>query len=561
MDQFARVSRSQSRSQRLSPCVLAVTCLAANLAACAGKGERTPSTTDAVTFYEDVAPIINAECVGCHHDGGIAPFSLVDYPSVKAHAAAIVAATSTRDMPPMPVNGSGSCNIYSNARWLTDAQLETLASWAAHGTQQGDPHRAPSPPAPLAGLDAPDAVVDVGISYTPNGALPDDYRCFVAAAPVSQATFLAGFEVVPGDARVVHHVIAYQPNDDPAAVAAHALDDAEAGPGYTCFGGPGVDAAPIALWAPGTGAVMLPTGTGVALAANRPWVVQIHYNLAQGVFSDRTRVKLRLTNSSVQPAVFAPVADLDLRLPPGRPSVETSAVGTQDPTTGYTVYGAGPHMHTLGRTMRVDVTDGIGPTCLDDVDRWDFHWQNLWWYQQPIHVTSPRSISIRCGYDTTSKTETVTWGEGTADEMCISYFYLVPDAPPPAPTCDGAGNPLFGSCIDGFFAGCYQPDRTGTCSDTGGVVNWSDGAKYVKPTQAPTDAPGFYRAGETAPCVGLATNASGSTLTKGNATIRYTPAANAATINCPDGSTFTASSAQITAFNRCRGVDCPAAGR
>ena len=82
-------------------------------------------------------------------------------------------------------------------------------------------------------------------------------------------------------------------------------------------------------------------------------------------------------------------------------------------------------MHTLGRKMRVDASNDAGPTCLVDVDRWDFHWQNLWWYEQPIHLDSPRSISIRCEYDTTSRTDTVTWGENTTDEMCISYFYVV----------------------------------------------------------------------------------------------------------------------------------------
>lgn len=406
-----------------------VACLMASPAACSGSGNA-PST-HVVTFYEDVAPIVDAQCVGCHREGGIAPFPLTEYASVKAKAADIATATSAREMPPMPVNGSGTCNTFANARWLTDRELDTLAKWAAGGALEGDPTRAPMLPSAPAGLDAADAVVDIGGSYLPSATRPDDYRCFVASAPVAEATFLAAFEVVPGDPRVVHHVIGYQPNDDDAAAAARALDDAEDGLGYTCFGGPRVDAGPVALWAPGTGTVVLPAGTGLPLAAARPWIIQVHYNLAQGVFPDRTRVKLRLTRQNVRPAVFAPVADLNLTLPPGRASVTASDVGPQDPTKPYTVYGAAPHMHTLGRTLRVEVSNDAGPTCLVDVDRWDFHWQNVWWYQQPLHIDNPRSISIQCGYDTTERTDTVTWGEGTADEMCISFFYLVPDARAP----------------------------------------------------------------------------------------------------------------------------------
>ena len=472
------------------------------------------------SLLDDVAPILYAQCIPCHRAGGIAPFP------------------------------------------LDDTELATLAGWVVQGTPEGDPRKAPALPAPAATVDAPDAVVDTGVTYTPAGAPgheDDDYRCFVAPGPASAAAFLVGFEVVPGDARVVHHAIAYQPADDDAAAAARALDDAEEGPGYTCFGGPGVNAAPVALWAPGTGAVLLPTGTGLPLAADRPWVVQIHYNLAQGVFPDRTRVKVQLTQRPVRPAVFAAVVDRDLRLPPGLASVEATATTAQDPTAPYTVYGAAPHMHTLGRTMRVDVSNDAGPACLVDVDRWDFHWQNVWWYDQPIHVVGSRSISIRCGYDTTTRTDTVTWGEGTADEMCISYFYLVPDAVPAVPpTCDDTGNPLFGSCIDAFLTGCFEPDQGGTCTDTGGVVQWSDGSRTVRPGQHDTELPGFYRPGAANPCIGLATDSNGGTLSKGLAAIRYASGAHGgATITCPDRSTLTAGSAQVSNFNLCRGIECP----
>jgi len=536
---------------------LLVACWAAGVLGCSGGSGKSPAGS--VTFYEDVAPILDAQCVGCHRSGGIAPFSLTDYPSAKVQATAIAKATAAREMPPMPVDGSGICNTYANARWLTSAQIGTLASWAAAGAPEGDPQKAPPAPSPPAGLGTPDAVVDIGGSYMPNAAMADDYRCFVAQSPVLQASMLAAFEVVPGDPRVVHHVIAYQPNDDSAAAAARARDEAEDGLGYTCFGGPGVEAAPVALWAPGAGAVVLPAGTGISLAAGRPWIIQIHYNLAQGAFPDRSHVNLRLTHESVRAAVFAPVADQNLQLPPGRASVEQTFIGRQDPAKPYTIYGAAPHMHTLGRTMRVDVTTDQGPTCLVNVDRWDFHWQNVWWYDQPLHIESPQSLSIRCGYDTTGRTSPVTWGEGTADEMCISYFYLVPDVPkaPPPAACTGTGNPLFGSCVDDFLTGCYQPDRSGTCTSEAGVIRWSDGSTYVQPQPNAAAAPGFYRPGDAAPCVGLVSDSSGNTLTKATAMITYVGSGGTASITCPDGSHLSVTGAQVAEFNTCRGITCP----
>jgi hypothetical protein len=35
------------------------------------------------TFAEDVAPIFYKNCTSCHHSGGMAPFSLVDYDSAR----------------------------------------------------------------------------------------------------------------------------------------------------------------------------------------------------------------------------------------------------------------------------------------------------------------------------------------------------------------------------------------------------------------------------------------------------------------------------------------------
>jgi hypothetical protein len=87
------------------------------------------------------------------------------------------------------------------------------------------------------------------------------------------------------------------------------------------------------------------------------------------------------------------------------------------------IWGALPHMHTLGRKLRVDAATASGTTCLVNVDRWDFHWQNVWWYESPLSLDAFKSATISCTYDTRGRDKPVTWGEGTNDEMCLSYFY------------------------------------------------------------------------------------------------------------------------------------------
>src|SRR4051812_9089682 len=84
--------------------------LAAMSLVCAAGGSLACSATDAPTnsepapkYYEDVAPIVSRNCVGCHREGGIAPFALTEYDQVRAHANEIASSTAAREMPPMPV--------------------------------------------------------------------------------------------------------------------------------------------------------------------------------------------------------------------------------------------------------------------------------------------------------------------------------------------------------------------------------------------------------------------------------------------------------------------------
>jgi hypothetical protein len=531
----------------------AVLCSSAPLLGCSSDGATTKGAADTPKYYEDAAPIINRNCVNCHREGGIAPFALTSYEQVQAHADEIASTTAARQMPPMPVDNSGTCNTYANARWLSDAEIDLLGRWAKGGAAAGDARNAPSLPDAPTALPQVDAMLDMGLSYTPDATLGhDDYRCFVVPSPVEARRYLTAYQVLPGQAREVHHLIVYQPESQAQADAAHALDDAASGDGYPCFGGAGVDASPVAMWAPGAGAIALPTGTGVPLAADRDLIIQIHYNLDNGTSPDRTKVALAFASEPPISARYLPVADFDLSLAPGRANVESMA-NSELENVDFKIYGAMPHMHTLGRTMRVDVqADGFSK-CLVDVDRWDFHWQNAWWYDEPLKIEKPRSMSIRCGFDTREKSEVVSWGENTSDEMCISYFYVTSsDRPDAGPNCDDQANPLFGSCLDQLLAGCYEPDVSGTCSGDNGSVNWSDGSKIARSGATA----GLYRPGDEEPCITVALSTSGAVLSKGDLQLSYEGVGDRVTIACPDGSTLKASGTQLTAYNSCRGVTC-----
>lgn len=519
---------------------------------CSSSEEPTAGPTP--TYSKDIAPLLDAHCTTCHQAGGIAPVAFMDYASTKKYAGEIAEKTTAREMPPMPVNNDGSCNTYSNARWLSNEEIQTFAAWAKAGAPAGDATVVSQPPAPPPTLENPDVVVDIGTEYTPDASLgQDDYRCFVVDAPTDQVEFVTEYQMLPGDARVVHHAILYQPASEQAVTDAESLDAASAGAGYTCFGSSGVDAEPLALWAPGAGSIAFPKNTGVRLAAGRKLVMQIHYNLANGVYPDRTRVALRFAKEPVITGQYWYAVNQDLVAPPGREHVESSATnGFEQPMT-FKVHGALPHMHTLGRTLRV-TAEGKDSQCLVDVDRWDFHWQNAWWYDEPLELKDIAALDITCGFDTRSRTESVRWGDSTSDEMCISYFYVTTsDVPDPVVSCDDTENPLFGSCFEDFLAGCYEPDLGGMCSVTDGTtLDWTDGSKIM----LAGDTAGLYGPGDEEPCIGFAADQTSVTFTRGDDTVSYSRMGDHNAFTCPDGSTLDVTGFQFHEYAVCRGLAC-----
>ena len=140
-----------------------------------------------VTFNQDIAPILYANCATCHRPIDAvqakaadpvcfagAPFSVLAYRDVSRHARQIASATARRVMPPwLPASGYGD---FAAARQLTDAQIALVQQWAEQGAPEGDPaSRPPLPELPTGWqLGQPDLVVQARSTGSMNGALPGD---------------------------------------------------------------------------------------------------------------------------------------------------------------------------------------------------------------------------------------------------------------------------------------------------------------------------------------------------------------------------------------------------
>lgn len=388
------------------------------------RGDAQAAQPQAPTYSAHVRPILARACVSCHSEGQVAPFTLADYDSVKPFASRIAKVTRARTMPPSVVDASGKCNSFRGIPWLSEDEIATLEKWSDADAPEGDTSLAAPAPQQLPTLDG--TVVSVQTpEYVPDTTEPDEYRCFVVESPFKEPGFVTGYNTLPGNLKVSHHMVVFYPMDEGSAFLAGVLDELDPGPGYKCLGSAQVPATLLGAWAPGAGATNLPDGLGFEVVPGRKLVVQMHYNTRgqANVTADSTKVEFETTKQGVTPARFVNLLDINMSAAPGLAESEvilTRSIAEQVSGAAGTaeIYGMFPHMHELGRTIRVSI--GEDDQCVLDAPRYKFAWQRMYFLDKPLKVDVNAKIKLRCVFDTTSRTEPVTWGEGTQDEMCVT---------------------------------------------------------------------------------------------------------------------------------------------
>ena len=87
--------------------------------------------------------------------------------------------------------------------------------------------------------------------------------------------------------------------------------------------------------------------------------------------------------------------------------------------------GVVPHMHLHGTAIKLSLLHPDGSSaCAIDIPRWNFHWQQLYYYVNPMMGAVGDALRLECTYDNSTGTEPLTWGEATTDEMCLIYLYV-----------------------------------------------------------------------------------------------------------------------------------------
>ena len=422
------------------------------------------------TYHEHVRPIIEANCIACHSDGQIAAYAPFNDPQDVIFAAQDIKFHVVFGLMP-PWMPSPNNLPLANDRSLSDVEIATIAAWVDAGAPLGDPQD--FQPAAREGFDLVEIRADLTLQldepYIPDEDVLDDYRCFAFPLNIAEPQFITGYEFIPDVAEMAHHNIVYL-FDEAANRAIERRNYADGRPGWPCYGGPGLarEGLGIGGWAPGASPFAFPPGTGILVRPGQQLVVEMHYNLWTSRQPDQSRVALQLEAADSELAellISSLLAPVEIPCPSGTegPQCEREAaiarVGelygedarhTPDyllrecgqtladyaantgenasgycdypVTESYTLFGVSGHMHELGSSFRMELNpDGEEPLLLLDIPRWDFHWQDQYYFVEPLQVVYGDVLRMTCIWDNALSDEPryVVWGAGTADEMCF----------------------------------------------------------------------------------------------------------------------------------------------
>src|SRR5215470_18580087 len=95
-----------------------------------------PSSGAEVTYYKDVAPILQKNCIVCHRPNDIAPMSLMTYDEVLPFARMIRENIIQRKMPPW--HADPAFGEFDNDARLTDEEMATIDAWVKGGAKRGE---------------------------------------------------------------------------------------------------------------------------------------------------------------------------------------------------------------------------------------------------------------------------------------------------------------------------------------------------------------------------------------------------------------------------------------
>jgi hypothetical protein len=424
-----------------------------------------------LTYHKEIEPLIQQHCQSCHRAGEVAPMPLLTYEDVVNYAGMVEEVVLHERMPPFP--GETSREFAHNER-LTDGERRTLLNWLRGDLAEGSPAEAP-PPREFAkhgnwAIGEPDFVFKMPkpMQIPPTGVL----NYYYIPVPINggkgfdEDRWIAAIETHPGDATVVHHVQVHEyfgPVDrDPTAldqilIYGLGIESARLLGGYT----PGNEEGNKLVLNRYLGDNLEGRTAAIKLRKGANLMFEVHYTTSGKATTDQSEVGIKFATKApdvVLDSWFPFRTRADMVIPANLQNHSLQDLyhfGRAAEGKPILLHGIRPHMHSRGKSFRVELVDprGISPAVLRDfaqhdkvrgetilsVPVWDFGWQRFYQFKEPILVRPDQALLATAYWDNTEfnprnpdPTVDAPWGQQTIQEMfntLMLYEVLEPDDP------------------------------------------------------------------------------------------------------------------------------------
>ena len=369
-------------------------------------------------YATEIAPIIAEQCASCHREGGIGPFAMDSHLMLQGWSPMIREVLLTKRMPPTQVDPY--IGHFSNARYISDLDLQRLVHWIDAGAPRGGADIDPLtelqfPDRREWQLGEPDFIVKAPTHEIPaTGVL--DYINVEVELPFEEDKWVRAVQYIAGDEAVLHHLLSYVTapreavqGESPVAVNAS-----------TRF---------LEGYAPGkVDAIAFPQNTGVYIPQGYNLSMQFHYTPNGRATVDETLLGLYMHDDPPAYENFTESVSGMFRIPPfaGNHAASAEYVFAED----VVVTGLRPHMHFRGKDMKLsaELPDG-SITELLSVPNYSYAWQPTYALEEPVNLPAGTMVHVTGTFDNSEynpanpdPSKELTFGLQSWDEMFIGYW-------------------------------------------------------------------------------------------------------------------------------------------
>jgi hypothetical protein len=393
-----------------------------------------------LSFYKDVAPLIQQHCQTCHRKGEVGPFELFTYDDVVNHAETIEEVVLDRRMPPWHGILDKKFGKLRNDKRLSDDEVRTIVAWIRAEMPKGDPQQAPRPvkwPSPDAwAIGKPDFVYQMAKPFSVPAAGIINYQFFRVPLNLQADRWVQAIQVRPGNREVVHHIglhLAPAGTEDFSGFAMAAL-----------FGLSGDRTQPLNDYVPGDlcNHKEYPPDRAVRIPKNSDLIFEVHYTPNGKQTVDQSKVAIRWALTPPSDEVFTKVFRKrrgGFTIPAHDPHVRME--DTYYFEKDVLIDSVRPHMHLRGQSYRLELVERDPATdevtqreTILSVPNFDANWQRTYEFETPLPLAAGTELVATVYFDNSKlnpnnpdPSANVYWGLQSTDEMMSTRFqYRLP---------------------------------------------------------------------------------------------------------------------------------------